>query len=604
MAKRKFLTKLAALLLAGTMCLGFGCGGNGEQKDPDNGGDTPIVNPDIPDNPVGGDEGKVTVAESGLNIKTISIKAGKTVSLSDYHVALPETDCNYFLFELLAQAYPSNLTIRLTDTADENNYLDIKAKITKKAPMFEGETVEEPSGIIEYTAQPNGGEESETMATPLAWWDTYGSGGALQDTFKGYIWQFVYDGGSGRVGCFNVGSSFTSIGDFSAEKVIVSFTSDVDQIIGLRYFGDTLDWDTKWLVDGEGGGGTLDPTETTLVKKTLWLMSGDTYELTDYPLTLPTTEQLNWFLAELLVQGSGNLKVRLTDTEDAENYVDICMNITGSTITFYLQEADNLPTMSYNGALALQQNYSSDCELQDVFNGYCIQLQYEADGSIGLFNIPESFKILEYFTADTVTVSFTSDADMIIGIRYFGDTKDWMKVVEPDEPAAGSTLVAKTVNLKANETYALTDYPVTLPTTDCNFFLTEMYVGKNCTFTMKVADAANADNWFELKFVLEGQTLTMTYKKAGGEEGTAYTGVVAIGSGVGSGGTLTDTFNGGTIQLVYNGASGTIGWFNVPASFVSLDGFTATSVIVSFTSNVDNTIGLRYFGDTLDWKTE
>ena len=166
----------------------------------------------------------------------------------------------------------------------------------------------------------------------------------------------------------------------------------------------------------------------------------------------------------------------------------------------------------------------------------------------------------------------------------------------------GSTTI-KTVVLDAGSSYTLADYPITLPTTDCNFFLAEMYIPNNVTITMKVADATNADNYFILKITMAEGVLTMTYQKAGGEESSAYTSdAVAFATDVASGGSLVDMFTGYTIQIVYNGASANVGRFNNPDSLRDLQGFTAENVIITFSSDVAAEIGIRYFGDTLDWR--
>ena len=546
------------------------------------------------------EKGEPEVYETGLNIKTVTIAAGDTFDLSDYPVTLPTTDCNFFLAEMLVSAWPCNLTMKVTDTEDEDNYFIIRATITKRVPEREGEVIDGPDGMIEFTYQKAGGEESDPVATILAYWEDMGSGGTNADSFTGYVWQLQYNP-SGTIGCFNVGSSFISTDDFSAEKVTVSLTSDINVKIGLRYFGDTQNWDLAKADDNPV------PNETALVKKTLYLKAGDTFEMTDYPITLPTTD-CTYFLAEILVSNPTNLTMKVTDVDDEDNYFELLMDVQSGSLSYAYRIADGLRSTTKVVTLAFWQDMGSGGQLEDSFTGQIIQLQYNPEsGNRGCFNVPSSFTGLDGFTAERVIVSFTSPSDVTIGIRYFGDTKDWrLPDVEPEpepEPEPVGTLNVKTVELEAGATCALSDYPVTLPTTDCNFFLAEMYVSNDANIVMRLTDAENAENYCDLKLSVEGSTLTMTYQKAGGTESAAYSGTLAFSENVGSGGSLSDSFTGHTVQVVYNGGSGTIGRFNEPESFKDLDGFTASSVVISFTSDVAVNIGIRYFGDTLDWKT-
>ena len=596
-----FLIFIFILLLTMTaLCLVTGCG---KKDDKSAGEDKPPVSEPVED-PSGTDEPpeehvNVPVERTELNLKTISIKAGETFYLSDYPVKLPITDCNFFLAEMLIDAWPCNLTIKITDTEDEDNYFILKARISKRSAEREGEEIDGPDGMIEYSYQIADGEESEEMATLLSYWEDMASGGTTQDVFSGYIWQLQYDGGSGRIGCFNVGSSFISTDGFEAETVTMSITSDIDVRIGLRYFGDTMNWDKT-----SSGGDTDSFEESHLEKKTVYLKSGETFALTDYPIALPVNDS-TFFLAEMIVSNPANVTMKVTDTEDEDNYFELLMDVQAGSLSYSYRIADGLRSLNRSAALAFWSDMDSTGILKDTFTGWIIQWEYQPEsGKIGCFNQPDTFTGLDGFEAETVYVSFTSDSDVKIGLRYLGDTKDWRisEEEQTEDPAGESTLEVKTVKLIANSTYTLTDYPVTLPASDCNFFLAEMYVSNDANIVMRVADKDNADNYFELNLKLEGNNLTMSYKKAGGEASKECTTVLASAENVGSGGSVADVFTGKTIQLVFNGSSRNIGVFNVPDTFIGLDGFEASGVVVSFTSDAAVNIGLRYFGDTLDWK--
>ena len=306
--------------------------------------------------------------------------------------------------------------------------------------------------------------------------------------------------------------------------------------------------------------------------------------------------------------------VNIKDANYTRDFVGIAYVKVGETYSYAAYDEENHSRSVFEVASKAYNDRNEEGESKYTAD----QLGYMENYMNGVADVKNEDGVLsianntEYYTSpfrvEEGEDEYLIKGGIVKGVFYNGERK----VVKTGEsfvadgitvnvPVPQATMEKKTVVLEAGSSYELTDYPVTLPTTDCNFFLTEMYIGSNSKFTMKVTDTTDAENYFVLSFVLVNQSLTYTYQKAGSTASEPYTGTVAIGSGVGSGGTLTDTFNGRTIQLVYNGASGTIGWFNVPDSFVSLDGFTAGKVVVSFTSNVDNTIGLRYFGDTLDW---
>ncbi len=636
MAKHKILLAIIAVMVVMVMCFGVGCdkaptqdesGSNTHQSDTS--GDKTSDNPSEeggnseedpkPEIPTHIDE----VEATGLNVKTVSIKGGETYNLSDYEITLPTTDCNFFFAEMLVSSWPCNLTMKVTDVADENNYFVINAKVSKRVAEREGEEIDGPDGMLEFTYQKAGGEESEEMATILAYWEDYASGGTTQDSFTGYIIQWEYKGGSEKIGCFNVGSSFVSTDGFSAEKVTVSLSSDVDVKVGLRYFGDTLNWDLdlKSEEDPEPEIPThIDEVEATgLNVKTVSIKGGETYNLSDYEITLPTTD-CNFFFAEMLVSSwPCNLTMKVTDVADENNYFVINAKVSkrvaeregeeidgpDGMLEFTYQKAGGEESEEMATILAYWEDYASGGTTQDSFTGYIIQWEYKGGSEkIGCFNVGSSFVSTDGFSAEKVTVSLSSDVDVKVGLRYFGDTLNWDHDLKSEVPDPVGTLEVKTVKLEAGATYTLTDYPVTLPATDCNFFLAEMYVSNNANIVMRVADKDNSDNYFELNLKLEGNNLTMSYKKAGGEASKECTTVLASAENVGSGGSVADVFTGKTIQLVFNGSSRNIGVFNVPDTFIGLDGFEASGVVVSFTSDAAVNIGLRYFGDTLDWRTE
>ena len=137
MLKTKFLVAFLVVLTIIATCIIAGCGKKGKDSTGNNDGNSVSIqdksSDSSDDNSSDTDEPKehinVPVDKTELNIKTISIKAGETFDLADYPIKLPVTDCNYFLAEMLIDAWPCNLTIKVTDTEDEDNYFILKAKI-------------------------------------------------------------------------------------------------------------------------------------------------------------------------------------------------------------------------------------------------------------------------------------------------------------------------------------------------------------------------------------------------------------------------------------------------------------------------------------------
>ena len=212
-------------------------------------------------------------------------------------------------------------------------------------------------------------------------------------------------------------------------------------------------------------------------------------------------------------------------------------------------------------------------------------------------------------TTQSYKEKFRDDNSLIGGRRAYqnggqavedGLYYDW-GLIEKQE-IAGKTGEKTFSILKDEDDVVLDEYPFTLPTKNANYFFAELVISNGATIVMTVTDAKNPNNYYEVYMEIAAYSIVMYGVHANGQKSKTIMAMIGHQPLYPSGGKVSDVFSGWVVQLVYEPESEELKLFNINGTSIAMKGFKGKEVYVSFRSNWNTDIGVRYLGDTLDWK--
>lgn len=321
------------------------------------------------------------VRESELNNSILSLGKNKPYTFENFEVALPTVDCNYYLFELIFMDSTADLTIRLTDTANANNYYDIFLKVEE--------------GLVQQAGQKAGGTKSE-----------YSSGYGLNynadyytnydNPVAGFIGCVVmYNPTSGTIS-YTEGRDIVSLDGFSAEKVTITFTSDANIDLAIRYLGDKLNWKETYS--------TL--KESTMASNVMTLYAGAPYTY-DKVFNAPTTD-CNYFAAQFTPNVDCEVTVRIIDASNEANYIDAIITKVGATYSLTIVDASG-NTIGSTDFASLPANNP----------------MVQWNPASGTFQISAYTVPFSGFAPATYKLQFSSNVDCVLTFNYIADSRPW-----------------------------------------------------------------------------------------------------------------------------------------------------------------------------------
>ena len=172
-----------------------------------------------------------------------------------------------------------------------------------------------------------------------------------------------------------------------------------------------------------------------------------------------------------------------------------------------------------------------------------------------------------------------------------------------EDPMAGKT-GAKTISLiGGGYDVSLSDCPFMLPTQNCTYFLSEMLFSRGTTVVMTVYEKGNPHNYFEIEMKVDAYSIVMSGRYANGQKTKTINATIGYQEVYQSGGSVKDVFTGWIVQLEYRPQQEDLKLFNISGSNIEMKGFKGKEVYVAFRSKTkDVDVGIRYLGDTLDWR--
>lgn len=322
------------------------------------------------------------VRESELNNSILSLGKNKPYTLKDFEVALPTVDCNYYLFELIFMDSTADLTIRLTDTANADNYYDIFLKVEE--------------GFVQQAGQKAGGTKSEySSGYGLNYMANYPTN--YDNPVAGFMGCVViYNPTSGTIS-YTAGRDIVSLDGFSAEKVTITFTSDANIDLALRYVGDKLNWKETYS--------TL--KESTMASNVLTLYATSPYTY-DKVFNSPTTD-CNYFAAQFTPNVDCAVTVRIIDASNEANYIDAIITKVGATYSLTIVDASGNTIGSTDFASLPADNP---------------MVQWNP-GS-GTFQISGYTVPFSGFAPATYKLQFSSNVDCVLTFNWLGDSRPWL----------------------------------------------------------------------------------------------------------------------------------------------------------------------------------
>ena len=320
--------------------------------------------------------------EGELNNSILSLGKNNPYTINDFEVVLPAADCNYYLFELVFMDSVGDLTIRLTDTANADNYYDIFLKLD--------------NATIKQAGQKAGGVKSEYSAGYGLNYQSYYTN--YDNPIAGFVGCIVmYNPTSGTISYNQTTSNAISLDGFSAEKVALTFTSEVDMDLALRYVGDKLNWKETYST----------AKESTMASNVLTLFANAPYTY-DKVFNAPTVD-CNYYTVQFTPSVDSVVTVRIIDASNEANYIDAVVTKVGTTYSLTILDASG-NTVGSTDFASLPANNP--------------MVQWNP-GS-GTFQISGFTVPFSGFAPATYKLQFSSNVDCVLTFNYLGDSRPWL----------------------------------------------------------------------------------------------------------------------------------------------------------------------------------
>ena len=168
-------------------------------------------------------------------------------------------------------------------------------------------------------------------------------------------------------------------------------------------------------------------TEGKTGAKTVKVVGGSAgVSLSDYSFALPT-KNINYFLGEFLFSNGTTVVMTITDVQNPSNYYEVYMEIASYSLIMYGKHANGEKSKTVMAMIGYQENCVSGGKVSDVFSGWVVQLVYNPEtDELELFNEENTSIAIKGFAGKEVYISFKAVDNIDIGIRYLGDSLDWL----------------------------------------------------------------------------------------------------------------------------------------------------------------------------------
>ncbi len=321
--------------------------------------------------------------EGELNNSILSLGKNNPYTLKDFEVVLPTVDCSFYLFEMIFMDSTADLTIRLTDTANADNYYDVFLKVEE--------------GFVQQAGQKAGGTKSEySSGYGLKYNENYYTN--YDNPVAGFMGCVVmYNPTAGTISYSAPTSNAVSLDGFSAEKVTITFTSKTNTNIALRYVGDKLNWKETYST----------AKESTMASNVMTLYAGAPYTY-DKVFNAPTVD-CNYYTVQFTPSVDSVVTVRIIDASNEANYIDAVVTKVGTTYSLTILDASG-NTVGSTDFASLPANNP--------------MVQWNP-GS-GTFQISGFTVQFSGFAPTTYKLQFSSNVDCVLTFNYIGDSRPWL----------------------------------------------------------------------------------------------------------------------------------------------------------------------------------